>query len=132
MTMKYNCSKKIFSAFLAVVMVFLMIPFSAVTISAEADYAVPTTGHKLLYTYNALSGKDISSNDAPIMPSLNTVFNEDKLEQLIRDGGGYTPWSSQYGEEHKGNSLSSFAADVGFSISRSVGFNIGLDKILKN
>lgn len=62
--MKKKLSQRITSAFLVVVMVLLMLPMNAINISADDDYVVPTTGHKLLSTYNALTGTDISADSA--------------------------------------------------------------------
>ena len=50
--MKKRISIRLLSAFLAFVMVFLMIPFTAVTVSAETESYLPaTTGHSLLSSY---------------------------------------------------------------------------------
>ena len=41
------------------------------------DYSVPTTEHKLLSSYNALTGTDISAGDADIVSALK-IFNRDR------------------------------------------------------
>jgi len=128
--MKKNASKRVLSAFLAFVMVFLMIPFSMLNVSAAADYSVPTTGHKLLSSYNVLSGTDISSGDADITSSLE-IFNRDKLDELINKYASYTNMHTQYGEVHEGRDMESFAANVGVSLSYSTGANVGIEKLFK-
>jgi len=128
--MKKTGSKRIIAAFLAVVMVFLMVPFGIVDSSAAADYTIPTTGHKLLSSYNVLSGTNISSDEADIKSSLD-IFNRDKLDLLIANYSSYTNMHAQLGEVHEGRDMESFAASVGVSLSGSTGVNIGLEKLFK-
>lgn len=124
-----NTSRRVLSAFLAFVMVFLMIPVSVFTASAETpDYSVPTTGHKLLSSYNVLSGTDISTTGSA---SALDIFNRSKLDELIKNYASYDDRHAQFGEERKGSTMTSFTNNAGFSISRSVGVNVGIDKLFK-
>ena len=127
--MKKKLSQRITSAFLVVVMVLLMIPLNVINIWADSDsgYEVPTTGHKLLSTYNALSGEEISTG---AIASLNTIFNSEKFADLLKSAN-YLDSFSQYGELHQGSDMESFAKSAGISISSSVGAEIGMEKIFK-
>jgi len=130
--MKAKKTTRFLSAFLAVIMVLLMIPFSAfVALAENSDYEVPTAEHKLLSSYNALSGKDISSSDpAAIVDSLQ-IFNRDNLGELLQKYASYMELHRQSGSERKGSDMTSFANSAGISLSRSIGANIGLEKIFK-
>lgn len=129
--MKTKRTTRILSAFLAVVMVFLMIPFSSIIVSAaDPNYKVPTTGHKLLSSYNALSGTDISSDGAAIKNSLD-IFNRENLSVLFDNYSSYMDMHAQFGAERSGSDMTSFANSAGISISHSVGGNIGIEKLFK-
>lgn len=128
--MKMKLSQRLTAGLLAVVMVFLMVPFGVLSVSADTSYSVPSTGHKLLSSYNALSSTDISSEDADIKSSLD-IFDRDKLAQLLGNYASYTDMFSQYGTVNEEKDMESFAASVGVSLSYSVGGNIGIEKLFK-
>ena len=130
--MKKKLSQRITSAFLVVVMVLLMIPLNVINIWADSnsDYEVPTTGHKLLSTYNALTGTDISAGSADIVSSIK-IFNNDMLEKLFSEHSAYVPMYDQLGEVHQGSDLISFSNSAGVSLSSSVGANVGVEKLFK-
>lgn len=128
--MKKAVSTKFLAGFMAVLMVFLMIPLGTLSASAAADYSAPTAGHKLLSSYNALSGTDISSGDADITSSLD-IFNRDKLDELINKYASYTNMHTQYGDVHEGKDMESLAASIGVSLSYSTGANVGMSKLFK-
>ena len=128
--MKKNASKRVISAFLAFVMLFLMIPFSVLPIAAEnTDYSVPSVGHSLLASYNVLQGTDINSGEA--MGSLD-IFNREKLDGLYDKYGSLDRnISNQSHKEITGETMSEFTRNAGFSTQISVGANVGIDKIFK-
>ena len=127
--MKTRKTTRILSAFLATVMVFLMLPISVVYVSA-ADYNVPTTEHKLLSTYDAIWGGDITEGTG-VKASVNHIFVSDKMEELLQTSSNYTSKHAQIGEMHQGKDMSSFSRSLGVSISRDVGASIGVEKIFK-
>ncbi len=134
--MKKNASKRILSAVLAFAMIFLMIPFSVLSVSVANDYSAPQDAHHLLSSYNALntglnnSGSDITAGDG-IMSS-QQIFNRNKLEELIKNYASYTNMYTQLSEVHEGKNITSFAASAGVSLSYSFGANIGIEKLFKN
>ena len=129
--MKKNIFKRTLSAFLAVVMVVLMVPVATFVATAETpDYSVPTTGHMLLSAYNALSGTDISADHADITSSLE-IFNREKLDTLFKNYSSYTYRHAQSGREYRGSDMEAFSGSAGVSISHSIGVNIGIEKIFK-
>jgi len=127
--MKKKRFQKVTAAFLTVIMVFLMMPTSIISVFAvENDYSVPTTEHNLLSSYNALSGTDISTTGAA---SSLDIFNRNKIDELIKNYASYDERHAQFGEERKGNTMFAFTNSAGFSISPSVGVNVGVDKLFK-
>ena len=122
--------KRATAMLLVAVMLVMMVPAGMISVGAETDYGVPQTGHKLLYSYNALTGTDISSGEADIVTSLD-IFNRDKLGELLHSYASYTGMHTQFGELHQGRDLFEFSNSAGFSISKSLGANIGIEKLFK-
>jgi len=127
--MKSQIKTKLLSALLVAVMVFLMIPFSVIPVSAQDnEFTPPTTGHKLLSTYDAFSGEDIRK---AATASVNTIFNQAKLSELLQTSANYTPSYFESGKLYEGSDMSSFAKSFDISLSRSFGGSIGIEKLFK-
>ena len=129
--MKKNVSKRVLSAFLALVMVFLLIPFSVVSVAAEEqnDSSVPSTGHKLLSSYNVLSGTDISELGS--VKSALDIFDRQRFDELILDCATVVPGGDQFGEERRGSTMASYINSASLDMSYSSGVGVGIDKLLK-